>query len=926
MSYHPVALVIALALLTSVALSGCDRISNLTEQEHIQRAKDYEYQGNLNGGIIELKNALQKNPNNAQARLLLGQIYLKSGRAAEAEKELSQAQKLGVNAESIMPLLGEALLLMGENQRVLDEVQLGEQTSPTNRARILQLRANALLKQGKIGVACNLFQQALDTGAKHPEIYWGLTNCAIAERNTDKAEEWLDAALRLNTKQAKTWTYKGDLDRLRNNAQGALNAYTNALKSEPNNLEALERRTDTYLTLGQLEPAQKDLNHLLQIAPKSLSTNHLKAAINFQQKKYAEARDALQEVFKIAPNHLPSIFLAGKTAYALGDYQQAETYLYRILAKTPGHAPTRKILASIQIKQNKFDKAQKTLSPLLASNTQDSKILALAGETALMAQDYPKAMNYFNQALALDPQSVSIRSRLAAVRLVEGDVSEALSDLELASAQNPKPSEADFALVMLHLQRKEYDKALLAISALEKKLPNNPVTHNLRAGALIGKKDRAGARKAFEQALVIQPNFIPAISNLAQLDLMDGLPKNARKRYEGILKTEPNNLEAMLALANINLRAKDEKSYLRWIEKAIKAHPKALQPNIAMTQYLVAKGETNKALSVARAFVNSNPDNVEALNLLGSIQLAAGDSSNAITTFATLTKKSGQSPDAYLKLALAQIADKKLSIARSTLHKALQIKPDHLQSQEALIYLEMSDRKPETAMKIARQIQLDRPQSPMGFERQADILLAQKDFSQAIKALEKALSHGAGSSALIKLHQAHVYTANSKLSALRLENWLKQNPLDNTVRAHLAEYLMDSGRNKDAIAHYLEILKQKPNNVAVLNNLATLYQRGNDQRALFTAEQAFKLMPNDPAVQDTLGWILVERGQAQRGLELLRKALFKAPGNAAIRYHHAVALANTGEKNQARKELAKLLKDTPEFPESKAAMMLLKSL
>ena len=89
MTRHPIALAIALAFVTSAALSGCDRITGLTEQQHIQRAKDFEDKGNLKGSIVELKNAIQKNPDSPQARLLLGQIYLKAGMGAEAEKELA---------------------------------------------------------------------------------------------------------------------------------------------------------------------------------------------------------------------------------------------------------------------------------------------------------------------------------------------------------------------------------------------------------------------------------------------------------------------------------------------------------------------------------------------------------------------------------------------------------------------------------------------------------------------------------------------------------------------------------------------------------------------------------------------------------------------------------------------------------------------
>ena len=74
MSKHPAASAIALAFAASLMGAGCDRISQVTEQEHIQWAKDFEDKGNLKGSIIELKNAIQKNPDNAQARLLLGQV------------------------------------------------------------------------------------------------------------------------------------------------------------------------------------------------------------------------------------------------------------------------------------------------------------------------------------------------------------------------------------------------------------------------------------------------------------------------------------------------------------------------------------------------------------------------------------------------------------------------------------------------------------------------------------------------------------------------------------------------------------------------------------------------------------------------------------------------------------------------------------
>ena len=60
---------------------------------------------------------------------------------------------------------------------------------------------------------------------------------------------------------------------------------------------------------------------------------------------------------------------------------------------------------------------------------------------------------------------------------------------------------------------------------------------------------------------------------------------------------------------------------------------------------------------------------------------------------------------------------------------------------------------------------------------------------------------------------------------------------------------------------------------------------------------------------DTLGWLLVEKGETARGVELLRRAVDLAPGSAELRLHLAKALLKAGDKvGAARKELAELTK------------------
>jgi putative PEP-CTERM system TPR-repeat lipoprotein len=925
MTKHPAALAIALAFTTSAALSGCDRISNHTEQEHIQRAKDFEDKGNLKASIVELKNAVQKNPDSPQARLLLGQIYLKVGLGAEAEKELSQATKLGVSRETVKIQLGEALLLMGEYKRLLDEIQPGEQTSKANLARIFQLRADALLALGQLKDACNLFNQSFDADKSNPATYWGLAQCAIAERNNTKAQEWLDAALKLQEKQAQTWVFVGDLAQRDKNTEGALAAYSNALKIDPENLAALKNRATILTKLGRMEPARADIDTLRKLYPKSLAANYLQAAFKFREKKYPEARDALLEALKIAPNYVPALILAGLTENALGNAQTAEAYLNKAVRAAPRNGFALSMLAATQLRLGRPDDAAKTLSPIDLEKTRDARLHSIAGEIALAKKDYAKAATHFEAAAEINPNSAAIRTELGMTRLAQGD-NQAMTDLQAAADMAGDSARADNVLILTQLKQKQFDAALIRITELEKKQPQSPLAWNYRGAAYAGKKDAAKARNSFEQALKLDPKFFPAVINLAQLDLAEGKTDQARKRFENILQTDPKHLQAMLALADLSVRIKDEKAYTSWLEKAIQAHPQAVLPRTALARYYLAKKEPQKALALARESVNANPDSPTALEFLARTQLASGDKAGAISTLTKLTEKGKQSPDAFLRLALARLSDNRLKDARTSLQRALQLQPDHIQSQEALLRLEITDKQPEAALRIARQIQAQRPGSPVGFALEADIRMYQKKYSVAAKAYEQALAKGAGTDVLLKQYRVLTATGNLKGAEKTLLGWIKQHPKDLAARNFAAEIYMQTQRNREAIVEYEALLKAAPSNVIFLNNLATLYQREKDPRALATAEQAFKLAPDQPGVQDTLGWIMVEQGQLPRGLDLLRKAAAKAPKSAALRYHYGVALARSGKKAEAKKELEAALTNGLGLPELEAAKAMLKSL
>src|SRR5512145_2547004 len=73
----------------------------------IASGKDFLAKKDRKAAVIQLKNALQKNPELGEARFLLGKALLESGDVAGAEVELRKALDLKYASDQSIPLLAQ---------------------------------------------------------------------------------------------------------------------------------------------------------------------------------------------------------------------------------------------------------------------------------------------------------------------------------------------------------------------------------------------------------------------------------------------------------------------------------------------------------------------------------------------------------------------------------------------------------------------------------------------------------------------------------------------------------------------------------------------------------------------------------------------------------------------------------------------------
>jgi putative PEP-CTERM system TPR-repeat lipoprotein len=905
--------------------AGCSDYA--TPEQLIASAKQERDKGNYRNAIIHLKSVLQKSPQNAEARYLLGVTYNDTGDFKSAEIELRRAIELRYDLANVQ--IGKPLLMMGQFQKVLNEVPEDTNVGNAVQAEILTLRAQALFGLRRMSEGRELLEQAL---AKQPEFADALiakAQLAARERKLDETSQLIDRAIASEPKHATAWLMKGHLARFKTDRAGAAAAYEKILEFSPENFPALLNITSLYIVAGNLDDARKRLDQLRKLAPNHPQTTHLIALIEFRKKKYTAARDAVLQTLKVAPNQLESVLLAGVVELALGSHVQSQPHLVRVLQQAPGSIYARKLLIRSLLKTGQLQRAIEVLEPGLRQTQEDGQLMGIAGEVYLQNNEFAKAEQYFEMSAKLDPKSAAARTGLALSRLKSGETDRALADLETAAQLEPDSDKyhADMLLVTVNLQRANFDEALKALQTLEKKQPKNPLTYSLKAAVYLGKKDEAAARKHLEHALSLNPTYVPAANNLAKLDLQDKKPAVARRRFEAILEKDQNNVEALTALANLGPRlGATPKERIGWLERARKAGPGLVQPQVMLVRAYAQSGDARKALEVAQQVQTAHPDNPELLDMLGTMQFNAGAKEQALATYNKLAALQPKSPTAFFSLAMAQAANANYEAAAVTLRKALALKPDFIDAQKQLVGLELRTGRYPEATKIARQMQKQAAKSPLGFILEGDVLMAEKKFPQAAKAYETAYGMEKNGAVLALLHTALTLAGKPEEADGRIAQWLKESPDDSAMRLYIASASHKSGKYKNAIEQYEWLLKKHPDNALFLNNLASAYHQVKDTRALETAERAYKLKPDNPAVADTLGWILVERGDGKRAVELLQKAVAGAPKVGENRYHLAQALVKTGDRAKARQELQKVLADFPSAPFEKDARKLLQEL
>ena len=925
MSIIPVRCLLVVTVLVIMSLPGCG-VFNKTAEQYLSASQSYFNQGQYSASLIEIKNAIQQDPDNPLLRQFAARVYLKLGQGDDAAIQLTKAISLGADSRQLMPLYVQALYRQRQFKKLL-AVKVPDHLTPENQSIIYVYQGFAAAQLNKQSIAANLYQKSLELDADNRLAYRGIALLHASRGEYDQALQLLDELIGKQPNDPGLWSLKGDIE-VSNRQYGlAEESYTKAVEfDQENRYPHIAKRALACLSGAAIDCATKDLAELEKKLPGYYMTAYVKGLVAVNQKRWKDAQTALSDALAINPGLTPAYYFSGLAHFQQQQFGPAISRLSAFVASKPESVNGRHLLSLAQIKEGHYESAKTTLQPIIERGHIASAFLYLLGQIEYALGNISSSIRYFKELSQRHPESALAHAQLGLKLLASGDQANAQDELAVAIDIAPDLLEVGQASVLAYLESKQYAKAQALLDKMQANTKHRATLLNLQGLLYLRQGYMRQASESFQQALQVSPGDPAASQNLARIKLQQGDYHGAIQYYRQVLKHHPGHVPTHLKLAELELKRGDEIKAEQRLLGLINQQPQALAPRIMLAKYYLISGRVDSVKDLLEPVAALYPDDARLLTLSAESLLASGHSGQAKREAQILVNKIPDSANAQWLLTRAAIADQDKFKTEHALKQTLLLKPDHIPAQIVQIKLFTESKQLQQAVNQLKSLLSQAPDDPRVGAIAAWFALKTGDFDKALTLYNKVYLMSASSANALGLAQAQWQTGQHDKAVNTLQAWTLKNPDDVKAQLRLALMYQAMGLAGDASARFNRVLLFEPDNVVALNNLAWLLRNEYPAKALQYIEKAVELEPENASVYDTLGVVLLLQGNVTRALRVLQRAFRAYPDQPSIQYHYALALHRNSQSEQAIEVLQKLLTSNAKFSERSQAGQLLNKL
>jgi tetratricopeptide (TPR) repeat protein len=611
----------------------------------------------------------------------------------------------------------------------------------------------------------------------------------------------------------------------------------------------------------------------------------------YRADKAVEAKKVLEEAITEYRKALavktgdPLITLAlGRTLVVDGESGEAETLFKGLIDKDKTNLNAYFELYRVYLSQRKLPEAEGVLKSAIKDNPKNTQL------RLSLAQFYFGA-NKRDDLVALLKQMKSNLTEFPDAYFQSGDFYSRVSQFDEAIKQYEEgivkdPSRKNTYLkreIEVYVREGKTDVAFKQNEVILKDDPKDPEARALKATFLLDKGEINQAMTDLQSVVTAKPDNFVARFNLGRAHFARGEYEQARQEFDTAVTLRSDYLPARLAQTQVALIRGDNEAALHAADEVLKISPGSVQGAVMKAVSLEKLKRADEARALLDAILKRNPKQEETLLELGLLDLNEKKTKDAEDLFRRAWESDSTNLRGLLGEARAYLLDNQPDKAIQIVQAEVQKNPKRLDLQSALgntlVSANQTDKGIAVFQDLMTKVSEPRQQSDL-WTRIGEAYLRKGDREQSINAIEKA-RQGQPNNASLLVDLAMLYETQNKMDVAR----------------------------KD----YEQAVKMDPNNALALNNLAYLIAQssGDLDIALTYATRAKQRLPGHPEINDTLGWIYLKKNLTDNAVDTFKTLIVQSPQNPTYHYHYAMALAQKGDRETAKKECQTALSARP---------------
>jgi putative PEP-CTERM system TPR-repeat lipoprotein len=903
---------------------------------HYERALQSFQQQKYETSYIYLKNALQANPKNLPAKLLMGQLLTRNNYYQEAIKEFRQAIEYKIDIHLVLVPLGNVLMF---NQQYQDVIDLGKGFKLNDEVNFewKMLSAAAYNSLGKPEMARAEFNSAIKIFKNNTRAINSLAFLDLNDNKLERAERQADKSLKIAPQDHRTWQLKGKIAEAKGDLTEAIKLYHTALRIEPSDPVAKRSLAYALISDNQLDEAKKIAEDIIQQTPNDPFAMMLSSWVLSKN----DQGDLANTIIEDLSNKLTLVtddtydkndsllFVKGMTEYIQGKFEQARRSLTKYINKNKQDINATAMLAEIYISMGQNDSAMHVLERVEEYITDDLEVsLKLADLYLKNSKDF-KAEYWLSNLRKLYPDNIKVILMSSKALTARGKMDKAIKLIEDSNQTYPDNSALLLARGFMYVQNGRYEQAIKVSEVLIKADDRNVDYWNLHAASSLRLNKYIEAQTSIDSVLAISPNHFAGRFNQAMLLKKTNRFTEAKKLLASLVEEQPRHSPSQFQLALVESEENELAPAIERLQTLSILESGNFKVQLLLLDLYLKNQQSDSALMLINKLTREFPLEPEFAIKKAEILIANRDIDNAKLQLTKLYNLWLDNPQKLFRLSSMQQSVNDYAGANDSLLKALSYVPQHLILNLEYARLNLQLREIEIAENVANEMLKQYKKAPNISLLMGDIALAKEDYSKAHDFYMDAINQEKNYQLpLIRLYElARRGTKEPQFLAL-ISQLVEEDPENNWRRKLLADHLMNQNKWQQAKPHYLMLVEKDriKNSYSVLNNLANIFMDEDLTQAYVYAKRALENASTIPAVLDTHGWVLVKLKRYEDGLVSLRQAHAISSNEPSIRFHIAYTLKQLGRLTEARAEVDEILALYTDFPKLEETITLKESL